>query len=173
MRIFKYLIPVVIAIIALASCKKIETLPDTPHIEFRSFAVFDTSDILDNNCKGGRLNIYFEDGDGDLGLEPPVYENDDTVDMYFTLYRKKGTIFSEVPGNDPIHPSDYRIPYMERTGQNKALRGTISVTFLYLYYSPEDTDTVKYEFYIKDRAQHISDTVITSEIKLSVNGVYL
>jgi hypothetical protein len=160
MRIFKYLIPVVIAIIALASCKKIETLPDTPHIEFRSFAVFDTSDILDNNCKGGRLNIYFEDGDGDLGLEPPVYENDDTVDMYFTLYRKKGTIFSEVP-------------YMERTGQNKALRGTISVTFLYLYYSPEDTDTVKYEFYIKDRAQHISDTVITSEIKLSVNGVYL
>jgi hypothetical protein len=72
-----------------------------------------------------------------------------------------------------MNPSDYRIPYMERTGQNKILKGTISVTFLYLFYSPEDTDTIKYEFYIKDRAQHISDTAITSEIPLSVNGLYL
>jgi hypothetical protein len=173
MRILSYITLVTLIAISILSCHKIETLPDRPHIEYKSFAVFDTTDILGNYCKGGRLNFYFEDGDGDLGLDSPGEGDQDTVNMFFTLYRNTRGIFSEVPENDLMNPSDYRIPYMERTGQNKILKGTISVTFLYLFYSPEDTDTIKYEFYIKDRAQHISDTAITSEIPLSVNGLYL
>jgi hypothetical protein len=172
MKIFRYIIPATVLAIVFASCHKIEMLPDTPHIEFRSFAVFDTT-ILGNECKGGRLKFYFEDGDGDLGLEAPDSQNSDTVNMFFTLFRKTGSIFTEVPGNDPLNPSDYRIPFMERTGQNKILKGTISVTFMYLFYEPENTDTLKYEFYIKDRLQHLSDTVTTAEIPLSVNGIYL
>jgi hypothetical protein len=61
---------------------------------------------------------------------------------------------------------------MERTGQNKILKGIISVTFLYLFYDIGDTDTLMYEFYIKDRNQHISDTAFTCEIPLSNNGLY-
>ena len=79
---------------------------------------------------------------------------------------------TEVPGNDIMKPSDYRIPYMERTGQNKILKGTIAVTFLYLFYSAEDTDTIRYDFYLKDRADNLSNTESTSEIFLSVNGIY-
>ncbi|MCU0461541.1 MAG: hypothetical protein MUF36_05940 [Bacteroidales bacterium] len=173
MRLIRYITAITLSAIAVVSCKKIESLPARPHIEFRSFAVFDTTDILANTCKGGRLNFYFEDGDGDLGLDPPVFENDDTVNLFFTLYRKTGSIFTEVPENDLLNPSDYRIPYMERTGQNKILKGIISVTFLYLFYDPDDTDTLRYEFYIKDRGQHISDTASTSEIPLSDNGLYL
>ena len=59
---------------------------------------------------------------------------------------------------------------MVRLGQNKILRGTISVTFLYLFYSP--TDTIKYDFYIKDRALHESNVASTSEIVISTNNVY-
>lgn len=173
MKIIRYIIPTAALSIVLASCHKIEMLPDTPHIEFTKFTVFDTTDILGNDCKGGRLNFYFEDGDGDLGLDAPDSQDSDTVNMFFTLYRKTGSMFSAVPENDPIDPSDYRIPYMERTGQNKILRGTISVTFMYLFYEPENTDTVKYEFYIKDRLEHLSDTVTTVEIPLSINGIYL
>jgi hypothetical protein len=77
-----------------------------------------------------------------------------------------------VPDNDILSPSDYRIPYMERTGQNKILKGTIAVTFLYLFYSVEDTDTVRYDFYLKDRADNLSNTESTSEIYLSVNDIY-
>jgi len=158
---------------AIVSCRKIQSLPDTPHIEFTSFNVFDTTDILGNDCKGGRLNFYFEDGDGDLGLNAPDDGYPDSVNMFLTLYRKSGTTFSVVPENDPLDPSDYRIPYMNPTGQNKILKGTISVTFLYLFYQPENTDTIKYEFSIKDRAQNFSETVVTAEIQLSVNGTYL
>ena len=172
MRTLKYLTALFLTIIVFASCEKLQTLPDRPHIEFRSFAVFDTTDILGNECKGGRLNFYFEDGDGDLGIEAPVYETDDTVNMFFNLYRKSGILFTEVPEDDLLDPSDYRIPYMERLGQNKILKGTITVSFLYLFYDIEDTDTLKYEFYIKDRALNVSDTATTCEIPLSFNGIY-
>jgi hypothetical protein len=74
------------------------------------------------------------------------------------------------PVNDLLKPSSYRIPYMERLGQNKILKGTISVTFLYLFYSP--SDTIRYDFYIKDRAQNVSNVASTNEIILSVNNVY-
>ena len=73
--------------------------------------------------------------------------------------------------NDPLRPySSYRIPYMERLGQNKILKGTISVTFLYQDYSP--ADTIKYDFYIKDRALNESNMESTSEIIISDNNIY-
>jgi hypothetical protein len=78
----------------------------------------------------------------------------------------------EVPDDDLMKPSSYRIPYMKRDGQNKILKGTISVTFIYLFYLPQSNDTVMYEFYVKDRAENFSNTETTSEIPLSFNGIY-
>jgi hypothetical protein len=37
--------------VAAIACRKIEQLPPEPRIEFRNFAVFDTTDILGNLCK--------------------------------------------------------------------------------------------------------------------------
>lgn len=173
MRTIRYIVPAAILAAVTVSCGDIISLPDTPHIEFRSFDVFDTTDILGNESKGGRLNFYFEDGNGDLGLDEPVEGDTDSVNMFLTLYRKSGNAFSVVPEDDPLDPSDYRIPYMRANGQNKVLKGTISVTFLYLFYETANTDTIKYEFSIKDRAQNFSETAVTGEIYLSENGTYL
>jgi hypothetical protein len=74
------------------------------------------------------------------------------------------------PSDDPLKPSSYRIPYMERLGRDKILKGTISITFLYLFYSP--SDTISYDFYIKDRALNPSNVASTSEIVLTVNKLY-
>ncbi len=160
-----------ISLIAMVSCGKIQTLPDIPKIEYTNFAVFDTVDILGNAAKGGRLKFYFQDGDGDVGLPAPTPEGaGDSLNLFFTLYRMKDGIVAPAPDNDPLKPSNYRIPYMEILGQNKILKGTIAVTFFYLFYSEEDT--IRYDFYIKDRAEHISNTVSTSNIPLFYNGVY-
>jgi hypothetical protein len=59
---------------------------------------------------------------------------------------------------------------MERTGQNKILKGDISVIFMYLFFSEEDT--IRYDFYIKDRAENLSNTVSTSVIPVYYNGIY-
>ena len=173
MKIIKILtLSLFFSLFAIA-CGKIEQLPDEPYIEFRSFKVFDTTDILGNKYQGGKLRFYFEDGDGDIGLDPPESAEEDSTNLFFDLYRKvKGTMV-KVPANDPLNPSDYRIPFMERTGQNKILRGTIDVTFLYLFYSEEDTDTIRYDFFIKDRSGNISNTESTSDISLSDDNIYL
>lgn len=170
MRIAKYSYIILIAGL-LYSCGKIEVLPPVPSVEFTSFEVFDTTDILGNDSKGGRLKFYFEDGDGDLGLKPPALSSDiDTNNLFFSLYRKTGGTIIPAPDNDPLKPSAYRIPYMERTGQNKILRGTVSVTFLYLFYT--ESDTIKYDFYVEDRAGNVSNLESTSLIVLNNNGIY-
>jgi hypothetical protein len=170
MKISKYLIFAIISGLSLFSCRKIEQLPPIPNIEFTSFTVFDTIDILGNTAKGGRLKFHFKDGDGDLGLNTPSANQTDTTNLFFTLFRKKDGILSEALPSDPLLPSSYRIPYMERTGVDKILKGTISVTFLYLFTYPGDT--IKYDFYIKDRGDHSSNTASTTEIGLSENKTY-
>ncbi|MCX6321956.1 MAG: hypothetical protein NTX93_09190 [Bacteroidia bacterium] len=172
MRTIKYLFIILITALTLGSCRKIVQLSAVPHIEFTSFTVFDTLDILGNSIKGGRLKFYFEDGDGDLGLEEPTGNQTDSTNMFFTLFRKTGGNMVPAPDNDPLKPSSYRIPYMERLGQNKILKGTISVTFLYTFYKPGDSNIIRYDFFIKDRADNKSNTVSTCEIPLSVNGLY-
>jgi hypothetical protein len=156
--------------LVLFNCHKIEHISDIPNIEYTSFTIFDTTDILGNYSKGGLLQFKFEDGDGDLGLASPTITDVDSTNLFFTLYRKENGVLVQAPENDPLNPSDYRIPYMTRLGHNKILKGTISVTFLYLFYEP--TDTIVYEFYIKDRANHDSNTIMTNEIVINENKVY-
>lgn len=172
MKKISLLIIVVLLITAAISCNKVEQVPARPSIEFSNFKIFDTLDILENVSKGGRLSFRFEDGDGNVGLAAPVTESSDTTNLHLTLYRKiNGSMVRVTDKNDPLLPySSYRIPYMERLGQNKVLRGTIEVTFIYQSYSP--TDTIKYEFYIKDRAGNISNLAETSEIIVAKNDTY-
>ena len=168
---FRYQVIIFFVVLLLASCGKISTLPDVPKIEFTSFSVFDTVDILGNFAKGGRLKFYFEDGDGDIGLPPPVEgQLTDSMDLFLTLYRINDGIKSLAPDDDPLSPSNYRIPYIDRQGQNKILQGTIAVTFFYLFYNEEDS--ISYDFYIKDRAEHVSNTASTRSIAVFENGEY-
>ena len=55
----------------------------------------------------------------------------------------------------------YRIPPLDREGQNKTLSGTIEVE---IEYYTIDYDTLKYSFYIMVRAYHRSNTDTTTEI---------
>jgi hypothetical protein len=170
MRINKYAILFFTGILTLGSCTKIEHLSPIPSISYNSFTIFDTTDILGNESKAGKLNFYFEDGDGDIGLKVPSGGTADSTNLFFTLYRKTDGTMVEANPDDPLYPSAYRIPYMVRLGQNKILRGTISVTFLYTFYSP--TDTIQYDFYLKDRGMHKSNVATTSEIIISTNNSY-
>jgi hypothetical protein len=172
MKIFRFPVILIIALLVLGACKKIVQLPPIPYIEFTSFAVFDTTDILGNNEKAGRLKFYFEDGDGDLGLPEPTGDDVDTTNIFLALYRKtEGEMVLVSDKSDPLLPySSYRIPYLERLGQNQILKGTISVVFLYQEYSPGDT--IKYEFFITDRALNESNWASTCEIIVSENNIY-
>ncbi|HAM10802.1 MAG: hypothetical protein A2X05_18080 [Bacteroidetes bacterium GWE2_41_25] len=172
MRKLRLLVILFFALAAVMACIKIEQLPAIPSIEFTSFEIFDTLDILGNTSKAGRLLFRFEDGDGDLGLTAPSGSQTDTTNMNLILFRKiDGTMVRVTDKNDPLLPYDsYRIPFMERLGQNQILRGSISVTFIYQSYSRDDT--IKYDFLIKDRAENFSNLAETPEIIVSENNIY-
>lgn len=156
-----------LVLIALAplSCKKIRQLPPEPVISFTGFSMFDSTDILGNTHKAGVLEFYFEDGDGDVGLEQPLQgsTNTDTTNLTFFLYEKENGLFTE-----PSDTLGYRIPYIERIGQNQILQGTIQITFLYIGYT--ESDTLFYEFFIEDRAGNTSNTSESCEIVFTGEG---
>ncbi len=157
------------AVIMTGSCKPIGNLPDEPAIEFRAFTVFDTIDILGNPAKAGALKFYFEDGDGDLGLDAPAQPGDDPgSNLFLRLYRKTGNSFELAGPTDPLYPSNYRIPYLEAEGQNKILKGTIEVTLIYFLYGT--SDTLYYDFWIRDRGGNESNTDSTCVFVITENG---
>jgi hypothetical protein len=167
-----FTLALIVTALFLASCKPIEQLPDTPNIIFRSFLVFDTTHSL-GSCKAGRLKFYFEDGDGDLGMSAQSGEETETSNLFFTMYRKiGGALIEAADSGDLLKPGNYRIPYMERNGRNKILRGTIDITMLYTFYDVADNDTILYDFTVIDRAGNTSNVARTSEIALSANGLY-
>lgn len=156
------------ASVLMVSCIKVENLPEEPSIQFRSFALYDSTDILGNDVKAGRITFYFEDGNGDLGIADPDGTSADTTNLFFTLYRKINGVFTPAADDDILKPSPYRIPYLEPIGQNDVLKGTIDITMLYYFYSK--TDTVFYSFYIKDRAGNISNIDSTCVVVLGDKG---
>ncbi|MBE0678738.1 MAG: hypothetical protein IH592_08230 [Bacteroidales bacterium] len=156
-------------VIMTGSCKPIGNLPDEPAIEFRAFTVFDTIDILGNPAKAGALKFYFEDGDGDLGLDAPAQPGyDPESNLFLRLYRKTGNSYELAGPTDPLYPSNYRIPYLEAEGQNKILKGTIEVTLIYFLY--DTSDTLYYDFWIRDRGGNESNTDSTCVFVLTENG---
>lgn len=154
----------------MVSCIRVENLPDKPMVEFRSFVLSDSTDILGNQLKAGKLTFYFEDGDGDLGIDVSDGSSTDTANLFFALYRKTNGVFVPAGDDDLLKPSVYRIPYLEPIGQNDILKGTIDVIFLYYVYS--QTDTLYYKFSLKDRAEHYSNTDSTCVIVLGLTGTF-
>ncbi len=161
----KILILIITVLLGVLSCRKIESLPEIPSISFKSFILIDTIDALGNEGKIGELIFDFEDGDGDIGLAQPDSLSTDSTNfnLFFTLFGKTDGEFIEVSENDLETPLNYRIPYIEKEGQNKALKGEIQVDFIYLLF---EYDTIKYSFFILDRALHKSNVETTPEIAL-------
>ena len=151
------------------ACFKITPISEIPSIEFISFEIFDTTDILQNKSKGGKLRFKFEDGDGDVGLKPQ--NGTDTNNFKLTLYRKINGVMQLVTDADPLLPhSSYRIPYMDRVGQSSVQRGEIIITIMYQSHSQDDI--IKYSFFITDRAGNVSNVEETVEIIVAQNGIY-
>lgn len=152
------------------SCRKIESYPVIPSIEFQSFTIRDTFyTSLGSQGKVGELVFGFVDGDGDIGFLSDSTANDTTsiYDLFLTLYENLNGEFFKVDDLEP--PLNYHLPYIEREGQNKTLKGEIQVKIEYFELFKEllNYDTIKFEFFIIDRAFHKSNVEETDTIFLT------
>ena len=133
------------------SCKKKSKYSTIPEITFKSFEKF--------GADSAHLTVYFTDGDGDIGLT----QAEDSLFNFFTIYYQKKNGVFEV--RQPKIPLNFRIPMLNSSKKSKSLEGDIVITFLNPYYFPTLTmDTIKYEFYLRDRANNESNHEFSSEI---------
>jgi hypothetical protein len=155
LRIFSF---VFILMATLVSCEEIRSYPETPEIAYKSFNLYRTTDVLGNNIILGKLEFDFTDGDGNLGIEQPEdSESDDSLkyNLFLSLYSRESGVFEK---KEDIGSLSFRIPYIERQGQNKTLKGSITID---LEYKKIDYDTLFYTFYILDRDFNRSNTDTT------------
>ena len=122
------------------------------------------------------LNVYFQDGDGDIGLEPedvdppfdfgsPYYHN------FPVTYLVPDSLGEYVPLINPntmrIYESQHdRIPNLTPTGKYKGIDGELEIL---LSANPAllNIPKLKLSFHLQDRSLNVSNTITTRELFLT------
>ena len=143
------------------ACKKKESFSDIPYLEFRHYELKDSVDALGNITKLCELHIYFTDGDGDIGLF-----NDDTIapydyNLFVNYFEMYNDSLQQINVSPPYH---IRIPNLTPTGQNKSLKVDVKYDVDVTY---RNSDSIKFELKLFDRALNESDWVSSSLIILN------
>jgi len=152
------------AIIAvfLYACKKPEQYSDIPEIKFIRFEKL--------NANEGTLIFYFQDGDGDIGLDaadiyPPFNpESKYHYNLFCDYYEKQNGVFVKIDsiefpsGTEPFN-HNARIPRLSHI-PGESINGEIYYTISPYYYIPFSpyNDTIQLKFYIVDRKLNHSNT---------------
>jgi hypothetical protein len=158
--------------IILWSCIKTQEVSPIPFISFQSFDVELGYDSLGNLKPIGTFEFTFIDGDADIGLYPEEVDTftwkESNYNVFLIPYEKIDTSYILIEPDSSKPPSYYKIWYdekLDRVGQNKTIRGTVIITIDDL----PQFDTIRYEFFIRDRAGHISNTAITTDIGTQID----
>ena len=159
-------------VIAMAGCIKTEPVSSVPEITFKSLTLFEKYDSsLDTKIFTAELIFSFIDGDADIAI--PYSPALDTIlpdsarfNIFLYPFEKVDNYYVPIIPDTSLHlpPPFYRITNNDkftRTGQNKTLKGEITIDMVDL---PIGYDTIRYEFYMKDAAGHKSNVEVTSDL---------
>ncbi|MFC2115339.1 hypothetical protein ACFLTU_02625 [Bacteroidota bacterium] len=153
------------SILVLTGCPTPKVLPDVPRVEYQSFILSEKTSDLGSKILTGELTFYFEDGDGDIGFHASLdsLSQPDSVkyNLFLTIHQKVDGVYNIVDTSELETKPFYRIPPLDREGQNKTLKGEIEVA---IEYYTINYDTIKYSFYLRDRAYNRSNTDTTEEV---------
>ena len=160
----KFSIGIIVILLAIATigCHREPKYSVVPHIEFVSLEKVDNGSGHDSQAE---LTIYFQDGDGDIGLDEtdrdPVFSVDSPYyyNFFIYLYEKQNGEWVELELPTPLHS---RVPHLS-DDVPESIEGNLSIlTYINNPYS--NYDTVRLSCYLVDRALNHSDTIITPEI---------
>jgi hypothetical protein len=147
-----------------SGCMKKQSFSDIPQISFLGMELLvDTAQVV----RSGILTISYQDGDGDIGLNPsdtfPPYQRNGPYYYNYVInyFEKQNGVFQQIFDSIPFSA---RIPVLTPNDPNKAIKGFITDTLP--LYPPPFHDTIRFEVFLYDRALHKSNTVTTPEIIL-------
>lgn len=160
MKAFSKIVFIILLSSILFACKKSEQFSDIPYLEFRRYQIKDSVDALGNLAKICELHLYFVDGDGDIGLF-----DEDTIppfdyNLFVNYFEMQNDSLSQIDVSPPFH---IRIPNLTPSGQNKSLKVNVKYDVNITY---RNSDTIKFDLKLFDRALNESDWVGTGLITL-------
>jgi hypothetical protein len=143
-----------------AACEPLEKVSEIPEIQFKSFIMYEI-DTFDSRIKMGELIFSFIDGNADIGIIQG--RSDDTLNFFLLPFQKLKGVYDSIDAD--TYGREYSILNDEklvRTGQNKTIKGEIKLQVF--YFTDPPYDTIRYDFYILDRAGNKSNVESTSDI---------
>jgi hypothetical protein len=165
LKIIHYLIlsMVIICLIAF-SCQKYENASSIPQVTFKSFTLNDKKDTLGNIFRQGELIFDFVDGNSDFGINTQEPGTDTSSNLILIPYQKVAGEYLPVtgePGIDTLQYSIYENAYFDPQGKVRTIRGEVTLLIDY-FLTPYDT--IRYNFFIIDRAGNRSNIATTTDI---------
>jgi hypothetical protein len=160
--IIKYIIPLILFILILEGCEKLPKYDETPQIEFGGYDIYRNHyNILTTSYEDSVIfKIKFQDGDGDLGLDENDKKTDSLPNFVMRMYVKNNTPFFE---KDTI-VGQFQPLTLSAKEIKGPIKGELRYTASFIYPDYNTNDTLKFDIYIKDRANHISNTITTDEL---------
>jgi len=161
-----------IAAIVLVACVETEPVSPVPQVTFKSLEpgiLVDT--LLDQYLPVGILTFDFIDGDADIGVEEEIAGDSTLSDsirynLFLTPYSKFNGHYALIEYDSiPPYYSIINDPKLSRSGQNKTIKGTITLIIVDL----PDFDTIRYDFMLRDRSGNNSNTESTTDIGTRIN----
>ena len=155
-----YYLSTLLISLLFTSCLKRESYPVEPHIEYVNFVKYINNAGIEDK---GTLIFSFTDGDGDIGLKtsdtlPPFNESGDYYYNLYIFYKElQHGVLTPIELPLPFHT---RLPVITPSGNNKAIKGEMEVK-LDIFNPLSTFDTISFDFYLVDRALHVSNTVST------------
>jgi hypothetical protein len=148
-------------IMFFAACEPLEKVSEVPEIQFKSFSLVEI-DTLDITIKAGELVFDFIDGNADFGIIQGR-SGDDTLNLFLLPYQKVDGAYDSIDA--ATYGRSYAIlndEHLVRVGQNKTIKGEIKLQIFYFIDPP--FDTIRYDFYVLDRAGNKSNVENTTDI---------
>lgn len=161
MKALKPFLSAVTAILLFTACEPLEKVSEIPEIQFKSFTMFEI-DTLGFRIKAGELVFDFIDGNADIGIIQGR-SGEDTLNLFLFPYMKLDGQYDSIDAE--TYGRSYAIlndEHLVRVGQNKTIKGEIKLQIYYFIDPPYDT--IRYDFYILDRAGNKSNIESTSDI---------
>jgi hypothetical protein len=145
----------------MASCLKIEEASEIPALEFKDYELHNTNDSLGNPVFGFIMTLAFEDGDGDIG-----YQEEDTIQsLFMNIYKIEGGEYI-----DTVKDVGFEIPYVEPIKSVRIVKGEIELEHQLNKKDYKEVDSVQFDLYMLDRAEHKSNTVQSPKIELTAES---
>lgn len=159
--------------LALFSCKDTERFSDRPYLEWREAEFGFIGDSIDNR-RILRLQLYFTDGDGDVGSETNNADTCnlnnyqaflDNYDFFIYYFERVNGEYQAIPPADSCLPFHNILPDLTPRGQNKTLEGDIISPFDYANFPQNNgVDSIRFEFELKDRSGKRSPRIYSPAI---------